>query len=86
MLTFNLSICAVVRPIVGNSNNNAESAAGSTLLLVHGDLVNALPRNDAIPIARSSWTRLPLMEGSKITSLALVKKDMMEKASIYDNK
>jgi hypothetical protein len=54
MLTFNLSICAVVRPIVGNSNNNAESAAGSTLLLVHGDLVNDLPRNDAIPIARSS--------------------------------
>jgi hypothetical protein len=65
MLTFNLTVCYVVRPIVGNSNNNAVSAAGSTLLLVHGGLVNDLPRNDTVPIARSSPTRLLISGGFK---------------------
>ena len=65
MLTFSLTVCCVVRPIVGNSNNNAEGAAGSALLLVHGGLVNDLFRNDTVPIARSSRTGLLISGGFK---------------------
>jgi hypothetical protein len=42
MLTLNPTVGAVVRPIASNSSNDAEGAAGSTLLLVHGRLINDL--------------------------------------------
>jgi len=69
MLTFNLTICAVVHQIVGNSNNNAEGAAGSTLLLVHG----VWSMTSLYPLPDPPEPVFSLVGASRTTLLVLVK-------------